>query len=62
MAKKKPDPNFRFYVGSLINPNPTDYIAVCNQHWMSPEDYIIMRKRKKARKDYLREQVQLLEQ
>lgn len=32
MAKKKADPNFRFYVGSLIDKNPSDYVAVCDQH------------------------------
>jgi len=31
MAKKKADKNFRFYVGSLIDPNPSDYMAICNQ-------------------------------
>jgi hypothetical protein len=32
MAKqKKPDANFKFYVGSLLHENPNDYVAICNQ-------------------------------
>jgi len=28
----KPDENFKFYVGSLIDTNPSDYVAICNQY------------------------------
>lgn len=28
--KRKADKHYTFLVGSLIDPNPSDYIAVCN--------------------------------
>lgn len=31
MKRKKPDANFKFYVGSLLHANPSEYVAVCNQ-------------------------------